>query len=167
MQILAADPLQKSMSATAIPDQPFFAPMLTAVILYDIPELAARSKAALDKIANGADQAIQWTVIPWRVDLLALPSVARAALEDAMDAHLIILAIRQKPNLPPLLIGWLQLWATHRNFKCAALACCPGGREEAYPATAIAELSKFAEHQGLDFIFDPATAPRNLAPHLA
>jgi hypothetical protein len=124
------------------------------VIIYDEFELAASANAMLARAADGMDERVEWSVKPWRVDLLSASPAAGAALAEAADAHLIVLAVRQDQSLSARLRDWLEQWATRRQDQDAALAVFGGGNGDAFPAPIITELSQFAKRHGLSFIFD-------------
>ena len=96
----------KRMSATTIRDNNAFETAMNAVIIYDRFDFAAKAKAMLERAVHETGETTHWSVKPWRVDMLKLPPVAEAALVEAAEAHLILLAVRQVQSL---LMDWLQL----------------------------------------------------------
>ena len=68
---------------------------MNAVIVYDDVNFASKAQAMLGRAAHRADAALLWTVKPWRIELLILPPTAAMALQDAAEAHLIVLAVRR------------------------------------------------------------------------
>ncbi len=143
------------MSATAIRDEPVAEGTLKAAIIYDNFDLATGAKATLERAVQGAgedNQRTQWSTRVWRANLLALPEFANAALTEAADAHLLVLALREAQSTSFPLMNWLERWAKCRHEPDAALALWDGGSR--LPATEIAELSRFAQQHGLSFILD-------------
>jgi hypothetical protein len=141
------------MSAMAIPGEQVLEGTMNAVIVYDDVDFASKAKALLGRAAHRADEALLWTVKPWRIELLILPPSAARALQDAAEAHLIVLAVRRPADLSPRLLDWLEKWAACRQVQDAALALFDGGTGDMLPGTAAPELSQFAERHGLSFIF--------------
>src|ERR1035437_2643831 len=141
----------ESMSATTIRDDNAFEATMNAVIMYDRFDFAAKAKAMLERAANGTGEATYWNVKPWRVDVLKLPPAAEAALAEATEAHLIVLAVRQ---VQFLLMEWLERWAACRQVQEAALALWDAGNADTRSARAAPELLQFAGHHGLSLIFD-------------
>ena len=141
------------MSATAIPGEPVLELIMNAVIVYDDVEYASKARGMLGRAAHRADAALAWTVKPWRIELLLLPPTAAWALQDAAEAHLIVLAFRRPTDPSPRLLDWLEKWACRRQVQDAALAVFDGGNGDMLSATAAPELSLFAERQGLSLIF--------------
>jgi hypothetical protein len=139
------------MSATPIRENHAFEATMNAVIIYDRFDFAAKVKAMLERAAHGTGEATHWSVKPWRVDMLKLPPAAEAALAEAAEAHLIVLALRQVQSL---LVDWLERWATCRQVQEAALAVWDGGNANTRSARATPELSQFAGRHGLSLIFD-------------
>jgi hypothetical protein len=142
------------MSATTIRDNNAFEATMNAVIIYDRFDFAAKAKAMLERAAHGTGEATHWSVKPWRVDMLELPPAAEAALAEAAEAHLIVLALRQVQSLFPWLVDWLERWATCRQVQEAALAVWDSGNADTRPVRATPELSQFAGRHGLSLLFD-------------
>jgi len=127
---------------------------MNAVIIYDEFDYAAKANAMLERAAHRMDETTHWSIKPWRVDMLKLPPAAEAALAEAAEAHLIVLAVRQVQSLLPWLVDWLERWATCRQVQEAALAVWDGENAATRSARATPELSQFAGHHGLSLIFD-------------
>ncbi len=140
------------MSTTAIRDEGVREAGLNVVILYDDSAIAAKANAMLETAAIRADQASLWSVKPWRFDLLCAPAGAEAALRDAEEAHLMVLAVHNQGALPARVANWVEAWAGRRQVADAALAVVDGGGGEAVPTTAEAELSDLARRHGLSLI---------------
>jgi hypothetical protein len=122
------------------------------MIIYDDLDRAAEAKMMLDRAVDNADEILPWTVKPWRLDMLMLRPLAAAALKDAAEAHLIVLAVHHQPGMAPWLMGWLERWAAGRQVQDAAVALWDGEIGHAPTAKAKPELSHFAERHGLSFI---------------
>ena len=138
---------------------------MNAVIVYDDVDFASKAQAILGRAAHRADEALLWTVKPWRIELLILPPTASMALQDAAEAHLIVLAVRRPANPSPRLVDWLEKWACSRQVPDAALALFDGGTGDMLSGTAAPELSRFAERHGLSFIFGDS-GPTEVEPEL-
>jgi len=124
---------------------------LKAAVIYDDFDFAARAAALLERVAVRTDEAMQWNVKPWRLDLLRSSSLADAALDEAADADLIIVALWRTHFLPDELREWLERWAAERQIEDAALmALCP--EKIAGPRSLGARLKEFAEWRGLPFL---------------
>jgi hypothetical protein len=139
------------MSATAIRDGNAFEATMNVVIIYDRFDFAAKAKAMLERATHETDETTHWSVKPWRVDMLKLPPAAEAALAEAAESHIIVLAVRQVHSL---LLDCLERWATCRQIQEAALAVWDSGNADPRSARATSELSQFAGRHGLSLIFD-------------
>jgi hypothetical protein len=129
------------------------APTLKALIIYDDVAWAANTNAMLHRAAHRADVATKWSISPWRSNMLKTPATACEALDDAVDADLIIFAVRCFPRLNGSLMDWLEQWFDLRLTHEPALAVFCGSALEA-KATAFIEISNFARRKGLDFIIN-------------
>jgi len=144
----------KRMNATAIREENAFDATMNEVIIYDKFDLAAKVNVMLEGAAHRMGETTRWRVKPWRVEMLKLPPAAEAALAEAVEAHLIMLAVRQIQSLLPWLVDWLERWATCRQVQEAALAVWDGENAATRSARAAPELSQFAGRHGLSLIFD-------------
>jgi hypothetical protein len=127
---------------------------MKALIIYQNLASAAKVSSALQRAAQHADASVQWIIVPWRMELLKFPPGAEGALEDAVDAHLIVFAGGIQHSLPFWLQHWLEHWAQRRQIGNAALAVFSEGIADALSTSTTLELSDFATCHGLDFIFD-------------
>jgi hypothetical protein len=125
---------------------------MNAMIIYDTFDFAVRANARLERAAHRADKATHWNVNLWRVDVLKLPPAIEAALAEAADAHLIMLAISHVESGLPSLVAWLESWATGKQIREAALAIWDGESADTHLATSAPELSQFGKRHGLSLI---------------
>jgi hypothetical protein len=124
---------------------------LKAAVIYDDFDFAARTAALLERAAVRSDEAMKWDVKPWRLDLLKPSFLAAAALEETMDADLIVVALCKTHLLPDELVEWLEEWAAHRQIGDAAMmVLCP--EETAGPMSSWNRLKEFAEWRRLFFL---------------
>lgn len=140
------------MSAKAMQDGRFFDAAMNALILYDQFDLATKARFMLERASGRTAESIHWHVKLWRADMLNLPPVAAQALTDAVDAHLVVLAMRQSQPLPFHLVGWLEEWAGRRRVLDAAVATFGEINAGALPPAVTPELSRFARRHRLSFI---------------
>jgi len=141
------------MNATVIRDENAFDATISALIIYDKCDFAAKAKEMLERVAHRMAESTHWSVKPWRADMLKLPLAAEAALTEAAEAHLILLAVHQVQSLLPGLVDWLERWAKCRQVPEAALAVWNGGNTGTPSARAEPELSQFTGRYGLSLIF--------------
>lgn len=139
---------------TAIRDKDAGEAIMNAVIVYDDNAIAAKAKAMLDRAAWRADEALLWSVKPWKFEMLLWPPTAATVLDDARTAQLLVLAIRDPAAPPSWLLDWLEQWALERHVPEAALAVFDGKHGDSLSSPPSRALSRFAERHGLCFILD-------------
>ena len=127
---------------------------MKALIFYDDLDCALNTKGILRDASHHSGETVQWTIRPWRLNMLQFSPTAEEALKDAADAHLILFAVRHAPSLPAWLMDWLDRWAALRQRPDAALAVIADGSDKASVAQATVELSRFARRYGLTVIRD-------------
>lgn len=132
---------------------------MNAVIIYEKSDAAKKASALLKRSSEWVDGRAQWSVKPWRADLLHWPPLAREALRDAAEAHLLVLAMSGNVALSPGLLNWLEGWARCRQVQDAALAVLGGGSGDTLAATATPELADFAQRHGLSCLLGDASPP--------
>lgn len=125
---------------------------MNGIIIYEECDSARKANALLKRASDRAGAATQWSVKPWRLNALKQPPLGQAALRDAVEAHLIVLAIRRPTHIPSWLLTWLEVWAGRRQVQDAALAVFDGPDEDAQSAIVSTELSQLAQRHGLSFI---------------
>jgi len=131
---------------------------MKALIIYDDFTSAAKANGALQRSAHHLNTSIKWNVRPWRLDMLNFPPTAEEAIDEAIDAHLIIFAGLNDQHLPAWLIDWLEHWAKCRRIDEAALAVIDGGTKHTTSPLAMTEICQFAERRGLAFIISDLAA---------
>ena len=131
---------------------------MKALIIYKDLASAAEVNIILQHSAHNVNFVVQWSIRPWRMDMLRFPPSAEAALTDARDAHLIVFAGCCAQSFPFWLEHWLKHWAKCRQIEDAALALFCEGNADTPSMSAILELSQFATRHGLSFIFDEKMA---------
>jgi hypothetical protein len=144
---------RRVMSATAMRDESVLEATMNAMIIYEEYSSAERANALLKRASDRADGEAQWSVRLWRLDMLERPAMAQEAQRDAADAHLMVLAVARRAELPAGLLNWLEGWAGCRQVQDAALAVFDGGNGDAFSATAAPALCEFAQRYGLSLIF--------------
>lgn len=134
---------------------------MNAIILYDKFDLAVNANVMLERATLRAEGTTHWNVKLWRLDMLMATTTAAAALKDAAEAHLIVLAVRDPADRSPQLLDWLEQWADRRQVQDAALAVCDRGNGNTLSATASPCLSQFAQRHGLSFILSNGAPPED------
>jgi hypothetical protein len=139
------------MKVVVAQEMPLLALTLKAAIIYDDFDFAARTAALLEHAAVRSDEAMQWDIKPWRLDLLKPSALAEAALAETIDADLVVVALSRIHLPPDILLDWLERWAARREIQEAALmVLCP--EETAGPMSSWERLKEFAAGWGLLFL---------------
>ena len=147
---------QPAASAEQIPINPCECAM-DAIIIYDEAGRALEASVLLKRASSRADESTPWNFSAWRLDMLEFPRLAEEALEHGRDAHLLVLAVAPREELPSALLAWLEAWASHRHVDGAVLALFNGGLRDALAAPATPALLDFTARHGLSFICDDIT----------
>ena len=124
---------------------------LKATVIYDDFNFATRAAALLERAASRVREAMQWDVKPWRLDVLKQSSLAEAAVAEAADADLMVLALSKTHSPPAELTVWLEHWEALRQIQDpAVMVLSPGEHPAATPLWR--ELKQFAGRHGLAFL---------------
>jgi hypothetical protein len=130
---------------------------MNALIIYDDFASAIRASTALRQAAYRAKVRANWNLRPWRADILRFAPTADEALNDAVDADVVMLVGRRVYALPPWLSQWLESWGSRRKPEDCALIVVRDETDRKGSAP-NAELSRFAEKHSLDFIVENDTS---------
>jgi hypothetical protein len=90
----------------------------------------------------------------WKFDVLRSAKLNQIAVEDAVEADVIIVATTQNGGLPPELQKWIQTWAPLKRGQAAVLVAlidCTG-QDTREPDLAAAFLKQAAANAGIDFL---------------
>jgi hypothetical protein len=141
------------MKTKFIRDMPGSAKIMKAVILYDQLESMLMANQLVGRLPSHRNCGADWTVNTWRFDLLESGREGEAALGDASDAELMIVAVGKAQALRVWPEDWLARWALGRKVATAALALVLVGeanRVEAVSAVMF-PLSRLADNRRLSF----------------
>ena len=117
---------------------------MTALIIYDDFDLAAKASIILRRAAKYSNLNILLNIKVWRTDVMRLRPTHELAMLDAIDAELIIFALNPADTLPVGLLEWLEQWAGQRQIPDVVLAAASQKNSP--------ELSIFANRHDLNFI---------------
>ncbi|MCL5098670.1 MAG: hypothetical protein M1608_14300 [Candidatus Omnitrophica bacterium] len=134
---------------------------MNTVVIYENYELAANAVSILKRVAQHADPAVELNLKPWRLDVLTTPPMTNAALAEAIDAELIILAMQESEPLPAWLMDWMELWAGHRQVQNAAVALLCGKEGKTLAAADAKDLQQFTDRHGLSYLSSQGETAKN------
>ena len=163
------------MSARGIREQPVAAGTAQAVILYDRLEAMLAANQILGRLPP-PDGNRDWTVNSWRFDMLDRGHEGEAALQEALAAELMVLAIENGTEVEDWPEEWLAHWAAGKRVAAARLVLVlvrPADRIEPAPVL-IGSLRKLAKGANLRLrVLDksgadlwPPAAPCSAGSHL-
>lgn len=119
---------------------------MNAVIIYDQFDVALKASTLLQDAAAEAGTSVGWHIQPWQMEQLLSKSSRKLALQDAVEAHLLLLAFRSPAALPSrLFVDWLEQWAASRTVEDAILSAFDTGDG----ASIEWQLDQFRERHGL------------------
>jgi len=126
-----------------------------AVILYDHLETLLTANRLLDHVVWNGSPHTDWQVNSWRFDMLTWGCRLEAyrALEESVDVHLVVVAIRDLAARAELPTEWLVRWADSRRRPSSCLWVMTFGNAKAGVAKspAIGALRLLAESRALPF----------------
>jgi hypothetical protein len=134
---------------------------MNAVIIYDKCDLALKANALLKNASDRAEAVALWDVKLWQVDLLLSGLNTELALQDAVDAHMIVIAIRNWPGMRSRLFDWLNKWAGCRFVQEATVALFDGAQGSTVSTTPAQDVARFAASHGLGLMYGD-TRPRKI-----
>src|SRR5262245_1049160 len=125
--------------------------VMKAVIVYDHVVFAARVGSVLRRVGGRAGVQVEWATRCWPVKALNDSVLAKKALLESQDAHLVVLPARYARAVPTRLFNWLEEWAERREIGDAALGFTaePGANP---PQPVCSELYIFIRQHGLHLI---------------
>jgi hypothetical protein len=126
---------------------------IKVLIIYDDFDLAAKTSITLRRAAKNSNVSILWNIKVWRTDIIRLRPFNEVALQDGIEAQLIIFALNPAETLPIGLSEWLEMWAEQRQIPDVTLAAASQENNS--------ELSIFASRNGLNFITDVSLDQKN------
>ena len=149
-------------------------PVFRAVIVYEDLGTAWLAKQAYDFLVANLTHEWRVTRQMWKFDLLCLPELRELAVEDAVQADVIVVSCRGDGELPADVRAWIEMWLSSRAQAVALIALldCPPAQAGHARATQDylervahrAQVEFFAWPQGLpkleSLVPDQALAPR-------
>lgn len=125
---------------------------LKTVVLYDDFGAGLKARQLLGRAADHAHWEGDVTNTFWRFDVMSEPRVARDALYRSMDADMVFLAAEHAEYPPEWLLEWLEIWASTRRIRDAALAAWCHGAKRGAVSEGIERLRNLAERHGLEWL---------------
>jgi hypothetical protein len=131
---------------------------MNAFIIYDSFSLASKANTLLHRASVNAGASPDWTVTPWRTQMLRVQPYSEIAHRDAADAHLIVFAWMNNRPFHQWIKEWLEQWLSGRKVEESAIAIL-GENEDICQSSAALELKQFAEERGVALIVGQKEIP--------
>ncbi|MCS7089826.1 MAG: hypothetical protein RMN51_01060 [Verrucomicrobiota bacterium] len=125
--------------------------VIKAFLLYDDAAWASMAKVLLEQVVQQCEES-GVSVIPWRADLLSPTGFADAALAEALDAPLMVIALARTGFLPMKLLDWLEVWAGCRTVPDAAMGLITSSNLRVSAPLIRSELEALAHRHGISWL---------------
>ena len=133
---------------------------LNVALLYDDYSSGRRAKTFFDQITLRLGGELRFSLALWRLDALALPDAASAALRDFSCANSLVLALRPETPVPAPVLAWVESWAKTRLENDSALIVLRTTQAASQtPTASLAPLRELAENYGLNFFCEAVGEP--------
>jgi hypothetical protein len=134
---------------------------INVVVVYHDFAAGLRAKAFCDYLGKRFSPEFQIGFKLWRFDILELAICRKAALAEAANADIMVIAAESSSPLPASLMGWLEDWAMQHAVEDAALILllehAAGADSESLAP--LANLRQLAEHAGAPFFCSGPVSP--------
>jgi hypothetical protein len=127
---------------------------MKALILSDDPSMLAKAEATLLRVGSRSEVDAPWIVKCWPVNALMSSSLAKEALIEAADIHLVVLPMRRAHLFPSWLRDWLHQWAGLREIPKAAVAVIGDGARAEFARPVNPELARLVLQHNLELIVE-------------
>jgi hypothetical protein len=109
--------LKTNLTATTLPAKTLF----HVVIVYEDAAAATGAMQTWSFLKKQLEPDFELRVSMWKFDLLQNGEMQELAVNDALEANLIIVASHTGTTLPMEIESWVQLWASRKRDDSAAL----------------------------------------------
>jgi hypothetical protein len=135
-------------------------PIFNVVIAYDDFESGKHGRTTYDFLRENLGDDCTFANQMWKFDVLNIPKLREAAVRDALQADLIIIACHGQGDLPEGVKSWLEAWSKqqHNAIALVALFACPA-EEAAFTLGTRTYLSEMARRGGVEFFAQPDEWP--------
>jgi hypothetical protein len=128
-------------------------PSLKVVIAYEDFATGQRAMRTCQRLMDELGQEFQVRTSLWKFEVLRLPSLKKAAAEDAAEAEMVIISAHGMGDLPAEVHDWMALWLTKKQGGASALvALLDAAKDDAEGRSpAQSYLQGMARKANLDF----------------
>jgi len=119
---------------------------MKAVVFCDDFTFAARVRTILLRVGRQPEVGVRWKVKAWPLISLDDAASAERIVDEAADAHLVVIPAEYARSLPDRLQAWLDQWALRRQIEAVAIGVVGDA------STIGTELELLAERHGLSLL---------------
>lgn len=150
---------------TVVPRRPCRASRqnFNAVVAYEDITSAKKAKEICDRLRCSIGDEVFFAMHLWRFDVLKTPGLLDTAVKDAVEARLIVFAVRGLNVLPAEVKAWIELWVAERQARPGAIVLlveplAPTINLRATPQ--FAYLESIAQRARMDFFASISNPPK-------
>lgn len=133
-------------------------PIVRGVVAYKDVSFVKLAKEKWDYVVRTLQSGCDFELRLWKFDVLEIPEVREAAVNDAANAQVVFVATRGAGELPSEVKAWIEQWIARNNQKreaarlLALLFDPPAGQADASAFPQFAYLRQAARKGSMEFI---------------
>jgi hypothetical protein len=121
------------------------------LLAYEDHESALRGVQICDKLSHGLGKSFELSKVMWKFDLLTVPKMQQLAIEDAVVADMIIIAMHQTAELSESVCAWIEKALAGAVEKPRALVALIGHEHDSFENAGLQYLRRLADSHKIDF----------------
>lgn len=127
-------------------------PPFNVLIAYEDFESGTNAKRTYDYLVENLQDEFSLSNQMWKFDVLTIPKLRALAVQDALQADLVLVACHGG-MLPPDVRIWLSQWTSQKGTAAALVALCDGDVEQTHKL--LSEFRAAAHRAGIEFFAEP------------
>lgn len=139
-------------------------PVINVVTAYEDFATGQRAIETYSNLVLRLGHEFQFRTNMWKFEVLQQPKLLEMAVQDALDAQIIIVSTHGESELPQPVQDWIQMWASRRDGDACALValfdCVTPARLEV--RSIRSHLSRIALAGQMDFFSQPPECAADL-----
>lgn len=121
------------------------------VLLYEDSRLGDRAWDFYEKLTHQFEDDFDFRHLMWSFSVLGDPKTLRLAADSAADAHLVILSLSGRTELPAVIRNWVARWVRLVKHKSALVTLLDPKAKAGPRAATLAYLREMLEANGIEF----------------
>jgi hypothetical protein len=135
--------------------------ILKALIFSEDASTLAKAESTLLRVGSRPEVDALWIIKSWPVNALTRAGLAKEALIEAADTHLVILPFRRAHSFPSWLQDSFHQWAGLRKVPDAAVAVISDGARAEFSRPVSPELARLVLQHNLNLVIEQVPAIGN------